>query len=146
MSIYGAPGPVYIDLPQDLLQGKVPVSSVSYLPKVEPLPALVLPSKTVEQVLKMLQQAKSPLVIVGKGVAYADAEGEMRNFISKSKIPFLASPMGKGVVSDADENSANRARTYVLQNADVIFLCGARLNWIMHFGLPPRFHPDVKII
>ena len=54
--------------------------------------------------------------------------------------------MGKGVVSDYHELSAASARTYVLGNADVIFLCGARLNWILHFGLPPRFKKDVKII
>ena len=54
--------------------------------------------------------------------------------------------MGKGVISDYHDLSAARARSYVLQNADVIFLCGARLNWILHFGMPPRFRPDVKII
>lgn len=54
--------------------------------------------------------------------------------------------MAKGVVSDYHELSAASARTYVLGNADVIFLCGARLNWILHFGLPPRFRKDVKII
>jgi 2-hydroxyacyl-CoA lyase 1 len=70
----------------------------------------------------------------------------MRAFIDTSKIQFLATPMGKGVVSDYHELSAARARTYVLGNADVIFLCGARLNWILHFGLPPRFRKDVKII
>jgi 2-hydroxyacyl-CoA lyase 1 len=34
----------------------------------------------------------------------------------------------------------------VLLNADLVFLVGARLNWIMHFGLPPRFSPDVRVI
>lgn len=70
----------------------------------------------------------------------------MRAFIDKTNLPFLATPMGKGVVSDFDRHSANSARTFVLQNADVIVLCGARLNWILHFGLPPRFRSDVKII
>lgn len=86
------------------------------------------------------------MVIVGKGIAYGDAHEEMRAFIEASQIQFLATPMAKGVVSDYHELSAARARTYVLANADVIFLCGARLNWILHFGLPPRFRKDVKII
>ena len=85
-------------------------------------------------------------MIVGKGIAYAAAHEEMRHFVEMTRIPFLATPMGKGVISDYSEFSAARARSYVLQNADVIFLCGARLNWILHFGLPPRFRPDVKII
>lgn len=70
----------------------------------------------------------------------------MREFIEKSNIPFLATPMGKGVVKDSDERSVASARTFVLKNADVIFLCGARLNWILHFGEAPRFKKDVKFI
>jgi len=94
----------------------------------------------------MLKAAKNPLVIVGKGVGYGGAQDEMRAFVEKTNIPFLATPMGKGVVRDDDPHNAGSARTLILQNADVIFLCGARLNWILHFGLPPRFNKDVKII
>jgi len=96
--------------------------------------------------LSLLKQATKPLVIVGKGIAYGHAETEMRAFIEKSNLPFLATPMGKGVVKDADPHSVSAARTFVLQNADVIFLCGARLNWILHFGEAPRFNKNVKII
>jgi 2-hydroxyacyl-CoA lyase 1 len=96
--------------------------------------------------LALLKQAKAPLVIVGKGIGYGNASEEMRAFINNSNLPFLATPMGKGVIGDNDSHSAASARTFVLQNADVIFLCGARLNWILHFGLPPRFNKDVKII
>jgi 2-hydroxyacyl-CoA lyase 1 len=100
----------------------------------------------VDQTLSLLKSAKKPLVIVGKGVGYGNAYEEMRSFITKSNLPFLATPMGKGIVEDDNSHSTASARTYVLKNADVIFLCGARLNWILHFGAPPRFKKDVKII
>ena len=61
-------------------------------------------------------------------------------------MPFLPSPMGRGVVPDDHPLSVSAARTYALQNADMIFLIGARLNWIMHFGLPPRFRKDVRVV
>jgi len=96
--------------------------------------------------MTLLKSAKNPLVIVGKGIAYAQADQEMRDFINKTNLPFLATPMGKGVVKDTDSHSVGGARTFVLQNADVIFLCGARLNWILHFGEAPRFNKNVKII
>ena len=83
---------------------------------------------------------------MGKGIAYAGAHDEMRQFVEATQIPFLATPMGKGVISDYHNLSAARARSEVLGGADVIFLCGARLNWILHFGLAPRFRKDVKII
>ena len=146
MSMYGTPGPVYIDLPHNLLYAKVPEESVRYLPKVEMLPPLHLSPNLVTQTIDLLKGAKNPLVIVGKGIAYADAHDEIRSFVAQTQIPFLATPMGKGVISDYDELSAARARSYALQNADVIFLCGARLNWILHFGQSPRFRKDVKII
>ena len=129
-----------------MLYGSAPRSAVHFLPQVQPLPPLELPDQTVQLILKKLGGAKQPLVIVGKGVAYSRAEEAMRSFVKKSNLPFLATPMGKGVVSDYDKNSANSARTFVLQNADVILLCGARLNWILHFGMPPRFRADVQII
>jgi len=93
-----------------------------------------------------LKSAKSPLIIVGKGIGYADAEQEFREFARAANIPVLASPMGKGVIKDKDELVVNSARTQALLNADVILLCGARLNWILHFGIQPRFKKGVKII
>ena len=144
--MYGTPGACYIDMPHNILFAKVPEESVRYLPRVEPLPQMILPNNLVDQTLNLLKQAKSPLIIVGKGIAYGGAHDEMRFFVEKTQIPFLATPMGKGVVSDYHELSSARARSYVLGNADVIFLCGARLNWILHFGLPPRFKKDVKFI
>src|SRR5207249_98020 len=99
-----------------------------------------------ERALNTLRSAERPLVIVGKGMAYSRAEDEVRAFIERTKVPFLASPMGKGVMSDSHPLSVGAARSHALQNADVVFLMGARLNWIMHFGLPPRFNKNVRII
>jgi 2-hydroxyacyl-CoA lyase 1 len=146
MSMYGTPGPVYIDLPGDLLLSKADASTINYLPLVEEIPALIVPQDVVSKTLQILRSAKSPLVIVGKGVAYGNAEKEMREFIEKSNLPFLATPMGKGIVKDSDVRSVGSARTFVLKNADVVFLVGARLNWILHFGEAPRFKKGVKII
>ena len=99
-----------------------------------------------EAALAALKSAERPLVIVGKGAAYADAAHEVREFIEATQLPYLASPMGKGVLPDDHPLSTAPARSHVLQNADLVFLMGARLNWIMHFGLPPRFNPDVRVI
>src|SRR5260370_19408283 len=100
----------------------------------------------VERALDTLRSAERPLVIVGKGMAYSRAEDEVRAFIERTKLPFLASPMGKGVLPDNHPLSVGAARSHALQNADVVFLMGARLNWIMHFGLPPRYNKDVRFI
>ncbi len=85
-------------------------------------------------------------MIVGKGMAWSRAEDEVRGFIERTQLPFLNSPMGKGVMPDDHPLSVGAARSLALKDADLVLLLGARLNWIMHFGLPPRFDPNVRVI
>ncbi len=70
----------------------------------------------------------------------------MNNLVNYTELPFLATPMGKGVVPDSNRFCVASARTVALQHADVVVLLGARLNWILHFGKPPRFQPNVFFI
>src|SRR6201996_1269740 len=107
---------------------------------------MVAPTENVEAALNLLERAERPLVLLGKGMAWSRAEDEVRAFIERTQVPFLASPMGKGVMDDTPPLSVGAARSHALQEADVIFLLGARLNWIMHFGLPPRFNKKVRIV
>uniref|UniRef100_A0A2K6PJ51 2-hydroxyacyl-CoA lyase n=1 Tax=Rhinopithecus roxellana TaxID=61622 RepID=A0A2K6PJ51_RHIRO len=94
----------------------------------------------------VIRSAKQPLLIIGKGAAYAHAEESIQKLVEQYKLPFLPTPMGKGVVPDNHPYCVGAARSRALQFADVIVLFGARLNWILHFGLPPRYQPDVKFI
>jgi 2-hydroxyacyl-CoA lyase 1 len=70
----------------------------------------------------------------------------VREFIEMTQLPYLATPMGKGVLPDDHPLSVAPARSHVLQNADLVFLMGARLNWMLHFGHPPRFDPKVRVV
>jgi 2-hydroxyacyl-CoA lyase 1 len=145
-SIYGRPGAVYLDLTGDVISGRVEEESVKWYPRVPDPPRVQADPASVEAAVDALKSAENPLVIVGKGTAYARAEEEVRRFVETTQLPFLASPMGKGVIPDDHPLSVGAARSYALQNADLVFLMGARLNWIMHFGLPPRFREDVRVV
>jgi len=145
-SIYGRPGASYLDLPDDIITGKVDDSRVEEPARCPDPPRTQAMPDDVEHALDVLRSAERPLVIVGKGMAYSRAEEEVRKFIERTKVPFLASPMGKGVMPDNHPLSVGAARSHALQNADVVILLGARLNWIMHFGLPPRFDKKVRIV
>ena len=146
VSMYGRPGPVYLDLPGDIIDGKVEEESVRFPPRVPDPPRPLADPSAVEHALEALRSAERPLVIVGKGAAYARAEQEVQDFIERTQLPFLPSPMGKGMLPDDHPLSVAAARSYALQNADVVFLMAARLNWILHFGQPPRFDPNVRIV
>jgi len=145
-SIYGRPGAVYLDLPNDIITARVEEDDLEMPGRCPEPPRPLAEPASVDAALSALQGAERPLVIVGKGAAYSRAEAEVREFIDKTRLPFLASPMGKGVVPDDHPLSVAPARSHALQNADVVFLLGARLNWIMHFGLPPRFAKDVRFL
>jgi 2-hydroxyacyl-CoA lyase 1 len=143
---YGRPGAAYLDMPDNIITGKCDEKDVVQVQKCPDPPRFQAPPENIEAALNMLERAERPLVLVGKGMAWADAESEVRSFIEKTQVPFLRSPMGKGVMPDDHPLSVAAARTMALQNADVVFLMGARFNWIFHFGQPPRYAPDVKVI
>ena len=145
-SLHGVPGPSYIDLPGDLIAGKVDEDLVQWAPRVPDPKRTLSDPADVEAAIASLKTAEQPLIIFGKGVAYSRAEQEMKTFVEKTGIPYLAMPMAKGVIPDDHDQSAAAARSFVLQNADLIFLVGARLNWMLHFGLPPRFRADVRVV
>lgn len=145
-SLYGRPGASYLDFPDDIIRGKVEESEVVTANRVVDPPRSLADPQAVEEALSVLESAERPLVVVGKGMAWSRAEEEVRAFMERTQLPFLASPMGKGVLPDDDPLSVGAARSTALREADVVFLMGARLNWIMHFGLPPRFAENVRVI
>ena len=145
-ALYGRPGPVYLDFPDDIIRGECAEEEVINTAKVPEPPRTMADPAAVEAALSALESAERPLVVVGKGMAWARAEDEVREFIERTQLPFLNSPMGKGTMPDDSPLSVGAARSTALREADLVLLLGARLNWIMHFGQPPRFHKDVRVI
>jgi len=145
-AIYGRPGACYLDMPDDIITGKCDLDKAVEVERVADPPRMVAPMENIEAALNLLEKAERPLVLVGKGMAWARAEDEVRAFVERTQLPFLRAPMGKGVVPDDHPLSVAAARTLALQKADVVFLMGARFNWIFHFGQAPRFAKDVKVI
>jgi len=145
-AINGRPGATYLDVPDDIITGKCDLDKVVEVERAPDPPRMVAPAENIEAALNLLQRAERPLVLVGKGMAWSRAEEEVRAFIERTQLPFLRSPMGKGVMPDDHPLSVAAARTLALQKADVVFLMGARFNWIFHFGQAPRYAKDVKVI
>ncbi|XP_011312268.1 2-hydroxyacyl-CoA lyase 1 [Fopius arisanus] len=146
LATYGRPGAAYLDLPATLLRSQVSEDAVVKVLPCPPPPLLFPQPNLINEAATLIFNAKRPLVIIGKGAAYAQAECEITDLINSTGLPFLPTPMGKGVVSDYNENSVASSRTSALLHADVILLLGARLNWMLHFGRAPRFQNHVKII
>jgi 2-hydroxyacyl-CoA lyase 1 len=143
---YGRPGATYLDLPDDVILDRVDEDAVRPAATIPPPPRSQASEADIDAALRAVRNAERPLVIVGKGMAWSRAEQEVRAFIDRTQLPFLNSPMGKGVMPDDHPLSVGAARSHALKEADLIVLLGARLNWIMHFGLAPRFNPNVRVV
>ncbi|XP_069110665.1 2-hydroxyacyl-CoA lyase 1-like [Argopecten irradians] len=145
-SIYGRPGACYLDIAGNMVNATVNEKDVWSSIVCPPPPKSYADPESVKEAADLLYYAEKPLVIVGKGAAYAHAEEAVQELVIGAQLPFLPTPMGKGVIPDDHELCVAPARSKALQEADVILLLGARLNWMLHFGMAPRFHPKVKII
>jgi oxalyl-CoA decarboxylase len=135
-AVSGRPGGVYLDLPAKLLSQTMDAQAAqaSLFHLVDPVPRQIPAPDAIDRALALLQQAKRPLIILGKGAAYAQADEAIRELIEKSHIPYLPMSMAKGLLPDTHAQSASAARSYVLAEADVVLLIGARLNWLLSHG------------
>ena len=135
-AVSGRPGGVYLDLPAKLFSQVMDAveGAKSLVKVVDPTPAQYPSADAVNRALDLLKGAKRPLVIFGKGAAYAQADETIRAFVEKSGIPFLQMSMAKGLLPDTHPQSAGAACSLVLQEADVVMLVGARLNWLLSHG------------
>src|SRR6266704_133471 len=135
-AVSGRPGGVYLDLPAKLLSQvmNAEAGANSLVKVIDPAPAQIPAPAAVKRALDVLKSAKRPLIILGKGAAYAQADDAIRALIEKSGIPFLPMSMAKGLLPDTHPQSAGAARSTVLKDSDVVMLIGARLNWLLSHG------------
>src|ERR1700723_3087347 len=135
-AVSGRPGGVYLDLPAKLF-GQVMNAEAgrkSLVKVIDAAPAQIPAPSAVKRALEVLKGAKRPLIILGKGAAYAQADDDIRAFVEKSGVPFLPMSMAKGLLPALHPLCAGAARSTVVKDADVVMLIGARLNWLLSHG------------
>ena len=135
-AVSGRPGGVYLDLPAKLFAQVMDAEAGarSLVKVVDAAPAQIPAPAAVKRALDVLKGAKRPLIILGKGAAYAQADDAIRALIEKAGIPFLPMSMAKGILPDTHPLCAGAARSTVLKDSDVVILIGARLNWLLSHG------------
>jgi oxalyl-CoA decarboxylase len=135
-AVSGRPGGVYLDLPAKLFSQvmNADAGAKSLVKVIDPAPAQIPAPAAVKRALDVLKSAKRPLIILGKGAAYTQADDKIRALVEKSGIPFLPMSMAKGLLPDTHPQCAGAARSTVLKDSDVVLLIGARLNWLLSHG------------
>lgn len=145
-AVSGRPGGVYLDLPATLFgQVMEKTQGESSLVKViDPAPRQLPPPESIKRALNVLKNAKRPLIVLGKGAAYAQVDAEIRSLVEKSGIPYLPMSMAKGLIPDDHPLSAGAARSLVLKESDVVMMIGARLNWLLSHGKGKQWGTEPK--
>ncbi len=135
-AVSGRPGGVYLDLPASLFGQTMEAAkgAQSLVKVIDPAPAQFPAPEAIDRALDVLKAAKKPLIILGKGAAYARAEEEVREFVEKTGFPYIAMSMAKGLLPDDHPQYAGAARSLVLKESDTVMLIGARLNWLLGHG------------
>ncbi|KAL6587866.1 hypothetical protein OROMI_000844 [Orobanche minor] len=152
-AVAARPGGTYLDLPSDVLHQTLDESEAQRLitealnsRNKDSIEKLSINYSEIKKAVELLRTAERPLIVFGKGAAYARAESELTKLIESTGIPFLPTPMGKGLLPDTHELAATAARSLAIGECDVALVVGARLNWLLHFGEPPKWSEAVKFI
>ena len=135
-AVSGRPGGVYLDLPAKLFAQSIDAAAgrKTLIKVVDAAPKQIPSQDSVKRALDLLRSAKKPLIILGKGAAYAQADADIKTLVERTGIPYLPMSMAKGLLPDTHELCASAARSFVLPGADVVMLIGARLNWLLSHG------------
>ena len=148
-ALSGRRGGVYLDLPANTIGQQIEVtddSDAGIYEVVDPAPKQAPSDEAINRAVEVIKGAKKPLIILGKGAAYAQSEKLVQKLVADTDIPFLPMSMAKGLISDEDKHSAAAARSLSLSGADVVILIGARLNWMLSHGAAPTFNPNAKFV
>jgi thiamine pyrophosphate-dependent acetolactate synthase large subunit-like protein len=143
-ALHGRPGAVYLDCPGHHVARRVPEETAPLRARAPEVTRPHADPAAIDRIADLLAKAQHPLVIVGKGAAWADAGDALQRLVARG-IPYVTSPMGRGTLPDDDPHFMNAARSQALAGADAILTVGARFNWIFGFGRAPRYRSDVRI-
>lgn len=146
-AVSGRPGGVYIDMTTPALAEVMDASEAEklFFTPVDPVAAVAPNQASVDKAVELLLSAKKPAILLGKGAAYAQVDDKIKELVETYKIPYLAMSMAKGLMPDNGELSALSCRSTIMEQADVVLVIGARLNWMLSFG-KGKWNPAGKFI
>src|SRR5215813_6463397 len=142
----GRPGPVYLDLPGDVLGEKVEEESITYPAAWRPAPRTLGDPGAIREAIALLGKAERPIIVAGSGVWWSDGAAAFQALVEATGIPFYTTPISRGLIPEDHELAFLNARSKAFTEADVVLAVGTRFNWVIQFGRPPRFAADLKVI
>src|SRR5438067_9257592 len=142
----GRPGPVYLDLPGDILGEKVDDEKIEFPPAWKTLPRPLGDKGAIQEAIALLSRAERPVILGGSGVWWSDGAAAFQALVEATGIPFYTTPISRGTVPEDHALAFMNARSKAFTEADVLLTVGTRFNYVLQFGRAPRFAADLKVI
>jgi thiamine pyrophosphate-dependent acetolactate synthase large subunit-like protein len=142
----GRPGPVYVDMPGDILGEKIEDDAVRYPAAWKAAPRTLGDPGAIKEAIALLARAERPIIVAGSGVWWSDGAAALRAFVDATGIPFWTKPISRGLIPEDHALSFLNARSAAFTETDCVLAVGTRFDWMIQFGRPPRFSADMKVI
>jgi acetolactate synthase-1/2/3 large subunit len=146
-AVSGRPGPVFLELPPDILNISVDEQEIVYPKKGSTVYKTVADIDSIEEAAELINTAERPLIIGGNGIGFSNCDKQFSDFVNKTGIPTILLNSGRGAIPDDDPLSlwdgGQAAIMTAASQADVIIALGIRFNWLLMFG---QLFPQAKLI
>lgn len=145
-AVSGRKGPVYVELPHDVLRRRIDPARVAWPEGIGEPPRPAGSDAEIERAVDVLQNADRPLMLCGSGIVWSAAGGELQRFIEAANVPLVTTPQTRGVIPEDHPLVLTASRSRAMREADVVLVVGTRANWINSHLLPPRFAADARFV
>lgn len=143
----GKPGPVFLEIPPDVLNIKVNEDEVPPAKKGTITYRSKPDSTAVREAAVLINQAERPMIIGGGGVGSSACDEDLKEFIETTDIPFVLINTGRGALPDDHPLSlwdgGMMAILTAASQADLVIALGVRFNWLLMFG---QVFPQAKVV
>ena len=139
-------GPTFLQIPSDVLFGRVDEDKVEWPTSYRPTGEIMGDPALIKQAAEMIRNAKQPMVMAGSGVFWHRAHKELAEFAKAADVPVFVNAMGRGTMRQDNPNFFSLARRPAFAQADVIVVLGTPIDFRLKYGRAPAWNPAAKII
>ena len=145
-ALSGRPGPVFVEIPVDLLlttiEDRLAPIPAGYVHR----PRAAADAEALDTLAHLLAGAERPVVVAGGGVYWDDAASALAAFAEHAGVPVFMNGAGRGSLPTAHPNAFAQARGMALGAADLVLILGTPLDFRLGYGRPPTFAEQAKVV
>ncbi len=144
-ALSGRPGPVFVEIPVDLLLNTIEDRLAPIPARYVHYPAALADPPDVARLAELVSGAARPVVLAGGGVYWDDAAASLAAFALASGAPVFMNGAGRGTLPADHPLAFGLARGWALGRADLVLVLGTPLDFRLGYGQPPAFAEDARV-